>query len=74
LAYSAKQYEKGKILFEITKEDGLDENMAREKLIASAYEYFKDDLDVEVKFVAYKEGKSKKQKDFESLIDEDRTK
>ncbi len=73
LAYSAKQYEKGKMLFEITKDESIDEADAKEKLIASAHEYFKDDLDVEVKFVDYKEGKSKKQKDFESFVDEEVT-
>ncbi len=73
LAYSAKQYEKGKMLFEITKDESIDEADAKEKLIASAHEYFKDDLDVEVKFVEYKEGKSKKQKDFESFVDEEVT-
>jgi len=71
LAYSAKQYEKGKMVFEIIKSENIDENEARDKLIASAHEYFKDDLDVEVKFVDYKEGKSKKQKDFESFVDEE---
>ncbi len=73
LAYSAKQYEKGKMLFEITKDESIDEADAKEKLIASAHEYFKDDLDVEVKFVDYKEGKTKKQKDFESFVDEEVT-
>ncbi len=71
LAYSAKQYEKGKMVFEIIKDESINEDEAREKLIASAYEYFKDDLDVKVKFVSYKEGKSKKQKDFESFVDEE---
>jgi phenylacetate-CoA ligase len=71
LAYSAKQYEKGKMIFELIKDESIDEEVACEKLIESAYEYFKDDLDVEVKFVNYSEGKSKKQKDFESFLDED---
>ena len=71
LAYSAKQYEKGKMVFEIIKDESIDEDIAAQKLKESAYEYFKDDLDVEVKFVEYKEGKSKKQKDFESLLHED---
>jgi phenylacetate-CoA ligase len=71
LAYSAKQYEKGKMVFELTKDDSVDEQQAKEALISSAHEYFGDDLDVEVKFVTYSEGKSKKQKDFESFIDED---
>jgi phenylacetate-CoA ligase len=71
LAYSAKQYEKGKMVFELIRDDNIDEEVAKEKLISSAYEYFKDDLDVEVKFVSYAEGKSKKQKDFESFVKEE---
>jgi phenylacetate-CoA ligase len=71
LAYSAKQYEKGKMVFDIIDDGRVNKEEAREKLIASAYEYFKDDLDVEVNFVTYSEGKSKKQKDFESFVEED---
>ena len=44
---------------------------SKEALINSAYEYFGDDLDVEVKFISYKEGKDKKQKDFESFLEVD---
>ncbi len=71
LAYSAKQYEKGKMVFDIIKDAQIDEDAARSKLISSAHEYFGDDLDVEVNFVNYSEGKSKKQKDFESFVEED---
>jgi phenylacetate-CoA ligase len=71
LAYSAKQYEKGKMVFELIRDDNIDEEVAKEKLISSAYEYFKDDLDVEVKFVSHAEGKNKKQKDFESFVKEE---
>jgi phosphoenolpyruvate carboxylase len=59
------------MVFEIIKDENIDENEAKEKLISSAYEYFKDDLDVEVKFVNYSEGKSKKQKDFESFVEDE---
>jgi phenylacetate-CoA ligase len=71
LAYSAKQYKKGEMVFDITKDDSIDEDLAREKLKESAFEYFKDDMDIVVNFVEYKEGKEKKQKDFESFIEED---
>ena len=71
LAYSAKQYEKGKMVFEIIEDNDLDLSKVKEALINSTYEYFGDDLDIEVKFISYKEGKDKKQKDFESFLEVD---
>ncbi len=59
------------MVFDIIDDGETNQEEAREKLIASAYEYFKDDLEVTVNFVTYSEGKTKKQKDFESFIKED---
>jgi len=71
LTYTAKQFRKGEILFEIIDDESLDHEEIRKNLIKASYEYFADDVRVIVKFLIYPEGKFKKQKDFESFIKEE---
>ena len=59
------------MVFDIIDDGEVNQADAREKLIASAGEYFGNDVEVEVNFVTYSEGKTKKQKDFESFVKED---
>lgn len=71
LIYSAKQYEKGKLVYEVIDDESINKEDTRKKLQDCFDVYFLGDVEMELKFVNYQEGKDKKQKDFESFVKED---
>ena len=71
LAYFGKQYKKGELILEIIKDDNFNENDISSYILEESDKYFSDDLNVQILYIKTIQSKNKKEKDFESFLEEE---